>query len=127
MKSVVVDAMHNLFLNLVKHHCREILQIDLLGDVKDEESVPVASPQEMVAARDIWAKGLNSKNQFHKVKVPALLALCIEKNIVLPRPNRNQRLLKSQIIDALLSVSNFEHCCAAALCWRRSDGRNHKL
>ena len=47
MKSVVVDAMHNLFLNLVKHHCREILQIDLLGDVKDEESVPVASPQEI--------------------------------------------------------------------------------
>lgn len=104
-KSVVVDAMHNLFLNLVKHHCREILQIDLLGDVKDGESVPVASPEKMVAVRDIWAKGVNSKNQFGKVKVPALLALCIEKNIILPRPNHGQRLLKSQIIDALLNVS----------------------
>jgi hypothetical protein len=104
-KSVVVDAMHNLFLNLVKHHCREILQIDLLGDMKDEESVPVATPKEMAAAREIWAKGLDLKKKLSKVKVPALLALCIEKNIVLPRPNGGRRVLKSQIIDALLSVS----------------------
>ena len=104
-KSVVVDAMHNLFLNLVKHHCREILQIDLLGDMKDEESVPVATPKEMAAAREIWAKGLNLKKKLSKIKVPALLALCIEKNIVLPRPDGGRRVLKSQIIDALLSAS----------------------
>lgn len=104
-KSVIVDAMHNLFLNLVKHHCRVILQIDLLGDMKDEESVPVATPKEMAAAREIWAKGLDLKKKLSKVKVPALLALCIEKNIVLPRPDGGRRVLKSQIIDALLSVS----------------------
>ena len=97
--------MHNLFLNLVKHHCREILQIDLLGDVKDEESVVVATPGEMAAARTIWAKGVTSKNQLRKVKVPALLALCIENNIVLPRPNHGRQLQRSQIIDGLLSVS----------------------
>jgi hypothetical protein len=104
-KHVVVDAMHNLFLNLVKHHCREILQIDLVGDVKDEESVPVATPEEMMAARKMWAKCTKSKNQLRKIKVPALLALCIENNVILPRPNHGQRLLRSQIIDALLSVS----------------------
>jgi hypothetical protein len=97
--------MHNLFLNLVKHHCREILQIDLLGDVKDEESVPVATPEEMAVARTIWTKGVMLKNQLCKVKVPALLALCIENNIVLPLPNRGQRLQRSQIINGLLSMS----------------------
>jgi len=97
--------MHNLFLNLVKHHCREILQIDLVGDVKDEESVPVATPEEMVAARKMWANGAKSKNQLRKIKVPALLALCIENQVVLPRPNGGQRLLRSQIIDTLLNVS----------------------
>jgi hypothetical protein len=97
--------MHNLFLNLVKHHFREILQIDLVGDVKDEESVPVATPEEMVAARKLWANSVKSKNQLRKIKVPALLALCIENNVVLPRPNHGQRLLRSQIIDALLKVS----------------------
>lgn len=104
-KHVVVDAMHNLFLNLVKHHCREILQIDLVGDIKDEESVPVATPEEMVAARKIWADGAKSKNRLRRIKVPALLALCIENNVVLPRPNHGQRLLRSQIIDAMLKVS----------------------
>jgi hypothetical protein len=104
-KCVVVDAMHNLFLNLVKHHCREILQIDLVGDVKDEESVPVATPEEMAAARKIWTNGMKSKNQLRKIKVPAMLALCIENNVVLPRPDRGQRLLRSQIIDTLLKVS----------------------
>ena len=104
-KHVVVDAMHNLFLNLVKHHCREILQIDLVGDIKDEESVSVATPEEMVAARKIWADGAKSKNRLRRIKVPALLALCTENNVVLPRPNHGQRLLRSQIIDALLKVS----------------------
>ena len=104
-KHVVVDAMHNLFLNLVKHHCCEILQIDLVGDVKDEESVPVATPEEMVAARKMWANGAKSKNQLRNIKVPALLALCIENQVVLPRPNGGQLLLRSQIIDAPLSVS----------------------
>ena len=73
--------MHNLFLNLVKHHCHKILQIDLLGDTKDEESVPVATPKEMAVAREIWAKGLNLKKKLSKIKVPVLLALSIEKNI----------------------------------------------
>ena len=104
-KCVVVDAMHNLFLNLVKHHCREILQIDLVGDVKDEESVPVATPEEMAAVRKIWTNGMKSKNQLRKIKVPAMLALCIENNVVLPRPDCGQRLLRSQIIDTLLKVS----------------------
>ena len=105
-KHVVVDAMHNLFLNLVKHHCREILRIDLVGDTKDEESVPVATPAEMVAARKIWAKCVKSKNQLRKIKVPALLALCIENGVILPRPDHGQKLLRSQIIDALLNVSS---------------------
>jgi hypothetical protein len=97
--------MHNLFLNLVKHHCREILKIDMVGDMKDEDSVPVATPEEMAAARKIWAKGVNSKNQLCKIKVPALLALCIERGIVLPRPIGGQRLRRSDIIHALLAVS----------------------
>jgi hypothetical protein len=104
-KHVVVDAMHNLFLNLVKHHCREILQIDLVGDMKDEESISVATPEEMVAARKAWVKDDKTKNQLRRVKVAALLALCIENNVVLPRASPRRRLLKSQIIDALLNVS----------------------
>jgi hypothetical protein len=97
--------MHNLFLNLVKHHCREILQIDLVGDVKDDESVPVATQEEMAVARKIWAKGVTSKNQLRKIKVPALLALCVERGVVLPRPVGGQRLRRSDIIHALLTVS----------------------
>jgi hypothetical protein len=104
-KHVVINAMHNLFLNLDKHHCHEILQIDLVGNTKNEESVPVATPVKMVAARKIWAKCVKSKNQLCKIKVPALLALCIENGVILPRPNHRQELLRSQIIDALLNVS----------------------
>jgi hypothetical protein len=81
------------------------LQIDLVGDMKDEESISVATPEEMVAARKVWVKDDKTKNQLRRVKVAALLALCIENNVVLPRASPGRRLLKSQIIDALLNVS----------------------
>jgi len=42
MSLTMVDTMDNLFL---KHHCCKLLQIDLVGNVKEEESVAVATPK----------------------------------------------------------------------------------
>jgi len=50
----------------------------------------VATPEEMVAAREMWANSVKSKNQLRKIKVPALLALCIKNQVVLPRPSGRQ-------------------------------------
>jgi hypothetical protein len=76
----------------------------ILGDMKDKESISVATTEEMVVARKVWVKD-DKTNQLRRVKVAALLALCIENNVVLPRASPGRRLLKSQIIDALLNVS----------------------
>ena len=50
----------------------------------------MATPEEMVAAREMWANSVKSKNQLRKIKVPALLALCIKNQVVLPRPSGRQ-------------------------------------
>jgi hypothetical protein len=79
----------------------EILAINLVGDIKDEETVSVVTPKEMEVARGIWARGVKSENQLRRVKIPALLGLCAEHNIVLPT-RIGRRLRRSEITEALI-------------------------
>jgi hypothetical protein len=68
-RSIVVDGMHNLFLNLVKYHIEEV--VGLREEVK--AVFPPATTEEMVEARKVWTKGVNRESQLKKVKMPALL------------------------------------------------------
>ena len=97
---IVVDAMHNLFLNLVKYHIEHVV-----GLREDEKAVfPPATTEEMTVAREVWAKGVTNKNQLKKVNIPALLGLCAENEISLPRPEG--RRIKRDVIVMALVVSS---------------------
>ena len=99
---IVVDAMHNLFLNLVKFHIEHVV-----GIREEEKAIfPTATTTEMIAARKVWAAGTTETNQLKKVNIPALLGLCKENNIILPQPE-GRRLKRATIVGALVvSVRN---------------------
>lgn len=101
-RSVVVDAMHNLFLGLVKFHCQSVLGFQGPTNPDESEGVVPATPQEMIKARKLWVKGVTSENQLKKLKIPALLGLCAELDIHLPRPAGGGRISKSFIIQSLM-------------------------
>ena len=98
---IVVNAMHNLFLNLVKYHIEHVV-----GLREDEKAVfPPATTEEMKVAREVWAKGVTNKNQLKKVNIPALLGLCTENEINLPTPE-GRRIKRDAILNALLVSSD---------------------
>ena len=99
---IVVNAMHNLFLHLVKFHIEHVVGI------REEEKAnfPTATTTEMISARKVWAAGTTETNQLKKVNIPALLGLCKENNIILPQPE-GRRLKRATIVGALVvSVRN---------------------
>jgi hypothetical protein len=107
-KFVVIDGMHNLFLGLVQFHMRKVLGMNLLGNVGDEnesesDSLHEATPEAMIKARNIWAKGITSKNQLKKVKMPALQELCKENGIPVKMPAGQQKLKRDDLIAALMA------------------------
>jgi len=96
-RSIVVDAMHNLFLNLVKFHIEHVV-----GMREAEKAVfPPATTEEMIVARKVWAKGVTKEQQLRKIKIPALLGLCTENDISLPTPE-GRRVKRAVIIAALI-------------------------
>lgn len=100
-RSVVVDAMHNLFLGLVQFHIRKVLQIEGTVSPDDDEWSPAATPDEMAKARQVWADGLKKPNDLKKVKKPALLGLCTELGIILPKPEGGKHR-RSDLVQALI-------------------------
>jgi hypothetical protein len=96
-RSIVVDGMHNLFLNLVKYHIEEV--VGLREEVK--AVFPPATTEEMVEARKVWTKGVNRESQLKKVKMPALLGLCAENEITLPE-TEGRRIKRSVLIAAMI-------------------------
>lgn len=49
-KYALVDAMHNLYLGLIQHHCREVLGIDVDGKPSDEQKVVPHTPEQQEKA-----------------------------------------------------------------------------
>lgn len=109
-KFVVVDGMHNLFLGLVRFHMNKVLGMNLLGNIREEEeeddSLRMASPEEIEKARIIWAKGVRSKNQLKKVKMPALHELCQEYGIPVKKAVGQQKLRRDDLVAALLAAAS---------------------
>jgi hypothetical protein len=97
---IVVDAMHNIFLNLVKYHIETVLGIRQVGKPEKGAEFPPATPEEMAQARKVMEKGVKKKSQLKKIKIPGLLALCEENDIRLPRPQEG-RIKRATIVDAL--------------------------
>jgi hypothetical protein len=96
-RSIVVDGMHSLFLNLVKYHVEQVV-----GLREETKAVfPPATTEEMVEARRVWAKGVTRESHLKKVKMPALLGLCAENEISLPRPE-GRRIKRSVVVAALI-------------------------
>jgi len=95
-RSIVVDGMHSLFLNLVKYHVEQVI-----GLREETKAVfPPATTEEMVEARKVWA-GVPSESRLKKVKMPALLGLCAENEITLPETG-GRRIKKSVLIDVMM-------------------------
>lgn len=96
---VVVDGMHNLFLNLVQYHVRHVLGLEEV-----DSAVPIrnATPKEMVMARKVWANGNATTCQLRKLTNPALIGLCAENHIALPEPESNKKHRKVDIISVLM-------------------------
>jgi hypothetical protein len=91
--------MHNLFLGLVRHHIRNILQIEA---AMADEVVSAATPKQMTKARKIWSNGNITLSQLNKLTCSALTTLCREEKIDLPRPEGGRKLRKKDIITALM-------------------------
>jgi hypothetical protein len=105
-KFVVVDGMHNLFLGLVQFHMRKVLGMNLLGNIgEDDNSLREATPEEMTKARNIWAKGVKSKNQLKRVNMPALQGLCLENEIAVKKLAGQQKLKRCDLVAALVAAS----------------------
>jgi len=90
--------MHNLFLNIVQYHIRCVLGIgsDLPAPAKE------ATPKEMVTARKVYAKGKATTSQLRKLKNQALIGLCAENEIALPKSGNKNKLRKLDIISILV-------------------------
>ena len=98
---VIVDAMHNLFLGLVKHHIETVLGVREAGKPNKRADCPLATKDELLAARKVLSKGLKKKSDLKKVKKPALLGLCAENQIELPRPAAGE-ITRATMVDVLI-------------------------
>jgi hypothetical protein len=107
---VVVNAMHNLFLCLVKFHICTVLGINVAGDADGNDTLPPTTPWEMIAARTIWAEGINKANQLQKVKMPALLGLCTKNKINVVKCRGGGHLYWSDLLTALIVSSGLSNC-----------------
>jgi hypothetical protein len=81
----------------VKYHVEQVV-----GLREETKAVfPPATTEEMVEARRVWAKGVTRESHLKKVKMPALLGLCAENEISLPRPE-GRRIKRSVVVAALI-------------------------
>lgn len=101
---VTIDVMHNLFLNIVQFHIREVLQLEAAtgGSGQARE----ATPKEMTAARKVWDNGNTTSGRLGRLSNPALIALCAENNVDLSEP---LKALKKREIIVTLMVSLVLH------------------
>lgn len=91
--------MHNLFLGLVRHHVRCILQIEA---AMADEVVSAATPKQMAKAKKIWSGNCTTISQLDKLTCSALIGLCREEHLDLPQPEGGKKLRKKDIIAALM-------------------------
>jgi hypothetical protein len=102
-RNIVVDAMHNLFLGLVRFHIRTVLGMQVAGNPEEGDGYPPATSDEMAVARQLWETGFTKVSQLKKIKIPALLGLCAENEISLPRPiGGGERVRRLDITNALI-------------------------
>ncbi|THH06094.1 hypothetical protein EW146_g9718 [Bondarzewia mesenterica] len=82
-KSIIVNAMHNLFLGLVQYHFSVTLGMDIpeVGDVDVEEIMPQILKQ-VVKARRILSSN-PSIGQVQKIRMPALKVICREEELAI--------------------------------------------
>ena len=91
--------MHNLFLGLVQHHIRNILQIEA---AMTDEVASAATPKQMTKARKIWSSGNTTLSQLNKLTCSALTGLCREEKVDLPQLEGRKKLRKKDMIVALM-------------------------
>jgi len=89
--------MHNLFLNLVQHHMREVLQLEVSAA---EEAV--ATAKEMVNGREVWANGNATPGQLKRLKFCVLTALCEENKISVKEGKDGKKLRKKEVIGLMI-------------------------
>ncbi len=109
----VVDAMHNLFLGELRHHCREVWGIDVKDKSSESTKVLPHSPEEQRAQllRGFKALRNTTKNGLDKLRKGYVVAIA-EVNGILPKGGV---VTKAAYRDALLAwvrlaLSVLEHC-----------------
>lgn len=94
----IIDAMHNFFLNMVSHHFRSLLGVDIPTGDQDASN---ARPQDMLAGESIFAPGGTGKpSHLKKLQVAALKLLCIQKGII-PAGRGSRGPTKAKLVAAL--------------------------
>ncbi|CDO77460.1 hypothetical protein BN946_scf184881.g3 [Trametes cinnabarina] len=83
----VVDAMHNLFLGELRHHCRDVWGLDIKDKGGDGPKLMPHTPEQQRANLDRVLKGLTkqSKAAFQKIRKGYVVAVA-ELNGVMPIP-----------------------------------------
>lgn len=98
----ISEGAHILLLGLLPCHTRNLLGLNFkdLPDEEEEEEIP---PQVMQSTRAAYEKAitLGSKKPLKGCKMPALRALCLERAIRIPPPQKGRRK-KAEYIAALL-------------------------
>jgi hypothetical protein len=89
--------MHNSFLNLVKYHMRDVLQLE----AAEAEKV-VATSKEMDDGRKVWAGGKVTPSQLKKLKLCVLTGLCKENKISIEEGEGGKRLRKKDIVEVMV-------------------------
>lgn len=99
---VVVDAMHNLFLGLVRHHFREVIGTHWKEQKEnDDEDMPAVSAQALEKGRKIMSKS-PTRTKLHSLTISVLRALCLERNLGHLVKQQGSRTKKWPFIDVLL-------------------------
>ena len=111
--STPVDVMHNLFLGLIRFHCRDILRLGYFEREKTvvakdhEQPDPVdgnISPKEITKAREALRAGATA-GALRRFRLSTLRTLCEEKTISLAQaPIKGRPLRKLDFVNALLLV-----------------------
>lgn len=106
LQSVVVDAMHNTLLGMAAYHARFVLGIQELKTAEDK-SIIVVDAEELERGLDILSSHPKAA-QLRKMKSALLKELCYENDVV-PLPKNGKKVLKADLIEALLKVSYFKY------------------
>jgi hypothetical protein len=103
LKCTVVDAMHNLFLNDLQHHCRDIWGMD--SSVTPHKTMKPHFPDKQTQELSKVFKAVSGlhRTELSKVRITYIAAFVRENSVHVPTSKPGKKPTKKEYIEALIA------------------------